>query len=440
MKPDKIKAALNETICSLGNFSWFFASNPQKDFTRKRKMPFEKVITSILAFRNGSLTNELLDVFQFDSRVVSTSAFVQQRSKILPAAFEYLFSAFTKKVEQNKTYKGYRLLAVDGSDIQIPADANDMGSFYPCANGQKSYNLLHLNAMYDLLGHLYVDAILHKSRRSDECGALTAMVDRFDSAENAILLADRGYESYNNLAHIQKKGWKFLIRIKNGATGITSGLVLPKEDAFDVPFQLLLTRKQSNSVKELQKGKNSCKFFPSKARFDYLPKKQKNRDAVVFFKLSFRLVRFPISDTMQETIITNLDADEFPAAEIKRLYAMRWGIETSFRELKYTLGLLHLHSKKVEFIHQEIFAKLTMYNFCESITQSVVIQQANKKHDYKVNFSAAVHICLQFFLGRIAPPNVEAFLARYISPIRRGRKYSRRLTPKAAVSFLYRVA
>ena len=82
----------------------------------------------------------------------------------------------------------------------------------------------------------------------------------------------------------------------------------------------------------------------------------------MFFKLSFRLVRFPISDTMQETIITNLDADEFPAAEIKRLYAMRWGIETSFRELKYTLGLLHLHSKKVEFIHQEIFAKLTMYN------------------------------------------------------------------------------
>ena len=102
MKPDKIKAALNETICSLGNFSWFFASNPQKDFTRKRKMPFEKVITSILAFRNGSLTNELLDVFQFDSRVVSTSAFVQQRSKILPAAFEYLFSAFTKKVEQKQ--------------------------------------------------------------------------------------------------------------------------------------------------------------------------------------------------------------------------------------------------------------------------------------------------------------------------------------------------
>ena len=96
---------------------------------------------------------------------------------------------------------------------------------------------------------------------------------------------------------------------------------------------------------------------------------------------------------------------------------MRWGIETSFRDLKHTLGLLHLHSKKVEFIYQEIFAKHTMYNFCEAITQSVVIQQ-NRKYDYKITFSNAVHICLEFFLGKIPPPNVEALLTRYISSIR----------------------
>lgn len=39
------------------------------------------------------------------------------------------------------------------------------------------------------------------------------MVDR-SAIANALLLADRGYESYNNLAHIQEKGWKFLIRIQ----------------------------------------------------------------------------------------------------------------------------------------------------------------------------------------------------------------------------------
>ncbi len=160
----------------------------------------------------------------------------------------------------------------------------------------------------------------------------------------------------------------------------------------------------------------------------------------MFYDLHFRVIRFPISDTMCETIITNLDAGLFPLSEMKRLYAMRWGIETSFRDLKYTLGLLHLHAKKVEFILQEIFAKLTMYNFCELITQSVVIQQGQRKHTYKINFSDAAHVCFQFFLGNVSPPNVEALLLKFISPIRPGRKDPRKQTQKSAFSFLYRVA
>lgn len=57
---------------------------------------------------------------------------------------------------------------------------------------------------------------------------------------------------------------------------------------------------------------------------------------------------------------------------------MRWGIEPSFCDLKYTLGLLHLHTKKVKFVLQEIFAELAMCNFCELITQSVVIQHGQR--------------------------------------------------------------
>ena len=33
----------------------------------------------------------------------------------------------------------------------------------------------------------------------------------------------------------------------------------------------------------------------------------------------------------------------------------RWGIERSFRKLKYTIGLTNFHAKKVEYILQEIF-------------------------------------------------------------------------------------
>lgn len=53
------------------------------------------------------------------------------------------------------------------------------------------------------------------------------MVDRSD-IKNALVIADRGYESYNNMAHIQEKGWKFLIRVKGRNTGIKSCLDLPQ--------------------------------------------------------------------------------------------------------------------------------------------------------------------------------------------------------------------
>lgn len=439
MKPEAVKKALKDTIQAMTDCKWLFSVRPGKDNTRNRKFPFQRMLSAILAFRGGTLNREIMDFFGLDPSIGTSSAFIQQRAKITPEAFEYLFQHFSNKVDENKLYHGLRLLAVDGSDLQIAANPNDPDSFYPGKDGHKSYNLIHINAMYDLVQHIYVDAILQKSRCTDESGALTDMVDRSD-IENALLLADRGYESYNNLAHIQEKGWSFLIRIKDGIAGITSGLILPELDEFDIPFHLKLTRKQTNSVKLLLKDKNHYKYLPTNVRFDFLPQKSRKHDPAVFFDLYFRIVRFPISDTLCETIITNLDAELYPLPEIKRLYAMRWGIETSFRDLKHTLGLLHLHAKKVEFVHQEIFAKLTMYNFCELITQSVVIQQGQKKHAYKVNFSDAAHICFEFFLRNVPPPIVEAMLMKYISPIRPGRKNIRKPTQKAAFSFTYRVA
>ena len=439
MKPEAIKRALNDAIQAVSNYKWLYSVRPGKDNTRDRKFPFRKMISSILAFRRGTLNREIMDFFGLDPSIGTSSAFIQQRSKILPEAFETLFRHFVSEVDETKLFHGLRLLAVDGSDLQITANPNDPDSYYPGVNGQKAYNLLHINAMYDLLQHTYVDAVVQKSRNSDESGALTNMVDRSD-IEQALLLADRNYESYNNLAHIQEKGWYFLIRIKDNKAGIVSGLILPDKDEFDVPFHLQLTKKQTNSVKQLLKDKNRYKYIPTNSRFDYLPQRSRKHDSTVFYNLSFRIIRFPISDTLCETIITNLDAEKFPLSEIKRLYAMRWGIETSFRDLKHTLGLLHLHAKKVEFILQEIFAKLTMYNFCELITQSVIIQQKQKKYAYKVNFSDAVHVCFEFFRKNVPPPIVEAMLMKYISPIRPGRKDTRKQSQKSAVSFTYRVA
>lgn len=204
MKPKAVKKALFDTIQAIDDYKWFFSVRPGKDNTRNRKFPFRKMIASVLAFRGGTLNREIMDFYGLEPSVGTASAFIQQRAKILPEAFETLFQHFTSKIDEHKLFHGFRLLAVDGSDLQIASNPNDPDSYFPGANGQRPYNLLHLNAMYDLLQRTYLDAILQKRRSTDEAGALTDLVDRSDISK-ALLLADRGYESYNNLAHIQEK-------------------------------------------------------------------------------------------------------------------------------------------------------------------------------------------------------------------------------------------
>ena len=432
--PKHIKSTLHSVIRDMAKHPEDFCYCPEKDFTRKRKLPFEKVLTLLVKMGGHSLRDEMLDSLAFKEKPASVSALVQQRSKILPEALEYLFHKFTDDCHKPKLYRGYRILAVDGSDLQFTPDPNDPLCYFPGVNGQKPYSFLHLNALFDINSGLYLDAVIQKRRAANENAALVNMVERSPIAEPVILTADRGYESYNTLEHIARRGWKYLIRLRE-SRGILTGISLPDGD-FDMTVHLFLTRKQNKSVKELQKQyPGMYRFLPTNANFDFLP-----IGAEEFYPISFRIVRFKISEDSTETLITNLDMESFSAEELKQLYRMRWGIETSFRQLKYTIGLSLFQSKKVEHITQEIYARLTMYNFCELITSHVVIQKKRRKYVYQTNFTAAVHICRQFLRGDVAPPKVEALISSYVVPIRPGRSTPRRAKDIKFNGFFYRIA
>ena len=147
MNPKTAKKALKDAIQAMTDYKWLFSARPGKDNTRNRKFPFQKVIPFILAFRGGTLNHEIMDFFGLDPSAGTSSAFIQRRSAILPEAFESLFHDFSRSVDENKLYRGLRLLAVDGSDLQIAANPKDPDSYYPGVNGQRAYNLLHINAI-----------------------------------------------------------------------------------------------------------------------------------------------------------------------------------------------------------------------------------------------------------------------------------------------------
>ena len=61
------------------------------------------------------------------------------------------------------------------------------------------------------------------------------------SSVPSVFIADRGYESYNNMAHIQQIGQFFLFRCKDiNSNGILRGFDLPDNNQFDFPVSLTL--------------------------------------------------------------------------------------------------------------------------------------------------------------------------------------------------------
>ena len=69
--------------------------NPEKDFTRKRKLTFEIVMQTIISMGGNSIYKELLEINGFDAHTATSSAFVQQPNKLKSTAFEFLLHSFT---------------------------------------------------------------------------------------------------------------------------------------------------------------------------------------------------------------------------------------------------------------------------------------------------------------------------------------------------------
>lgn len=136
--------------------------------------------------------------------------------------------------------------------------------------------------------------------------------------------------------------------------------------------------------------------LPNSIPFDFL-----GTESTAFYEFSARIVRLTLKDGRTQLLITNLDAEQFPLSALRELYARRWGIETSFRELKYTVGLIHLHSRKSDLVLQEIFAAFTVFNFTQAVAWSADEGCGHSKYKRRVNFAHAVYLCCEALRGKV---------------------------------------
>lgn len=378
---NQIKSMFRDACFYVASHLAPYLAAPDKDFSRRRKLPPEMLISFLVSQGASSTGNELDDFFDFHADSPSLSALCQQRDKLKPQALEEVFRQLAASLSKLETPSNYRLFAADGSSFSFFSSTKWASGDYLVSEGHsaKGFYSVHLNALYGLNTHTYMDAVIQPVHFKDEFKAFCTMVDRLETPEGTfdIFMAGRGYCSYNNMAHVLEKKQFFLFRSKDvNVRGVAGHLPVPKEGAFGLCLDIVIKRSHS---KKITASGDYVTFVDAASTFDFVA-----YGSLDTYTIPVRVVRFPLDDGSYECIMINLPADGFTAQDIKRLYFSRWGIETSFRKLKYTIGLSSFHSYKPEFIKQEIWAELIAYNLTETVVNHTAVEnRKNTKHSYK---------------------------------------------------------
>ena len=415
-----------KTINSMQDSPGPYVKDPSRDFSRRRKISLSDLILSTILMENHSLNRELRQFFGRDkAKAPSKSAFIQQRKKLNDDAFPHVLSSLNAIFPFKKKFHGLHLLACDGSDINIPPKPGDHDTYVASNTAGVGYHQMHLNALYDLMEGRYLDVVIQKRAKANERAALVRMVKHNPLAGRCLYVADRGYFSLNVIAQIIHAGQFFLLRMNglNARNSFLRRFPLPDGGQFDQAVSFEATRNSSRPYR----GQPQRFVILRKDRpFDLIPEDDKDST----FPMSMRIIKIRLDGGNDEYLLTNLPESQFDISLIKDIYNMRWGIETSFRYLKYNVALNYFHSCLRELIIQEFYARLILYNVTMLLTGCVKVDQSGRRYRRKVSVSDAVVTCRQFLTQRLKNAEVKELLLKYLTDIRPGRAYPRKVRSK----------
>ena len=291
-------------------------------------------------------------------------------------------------------------------------------------------------ALYDVLNHTYNDFEVETKPKNYEVEMAVRILERMAFPEKTIILADRYYPTNNFIEHLNRKGVKYVLRSKSSNTFREINNLPDEELDVDLHHQVRTTQTKED-LEAFRRGEAAYV-----APYSRVNKERSHWDFEDVCDIHYRCVKIRIKKSLI-TLITNLPREEFPPKVLAELYRLRWEIETSYRDLKYSIGLTDLHAKREDYIYQEICAKFLMYNFCQRIAREVKIPyNPELKHQRKVNLTVAMRITKDFF--REVKCKIETIMddiRRETESYKPGAEDTRKkVKPKSFIPFIYRVA
>jgi hypothetical protein len=382
------------------------------DFSRDRKLNFPKTCLLILNNSKNSLQSAIytfLNESKSKIESISKQAFSERRQNIKPEAFLTLFRGITDSFYNDpdvkpKSFYGMHVFAIDGTTYNLP-NTPDLTEIYGV---QTSQGLPQTQAkgscLYDVLNDLLIDVKMLPIKSSEREIAVEHLKYLIKiKPENNLVLFDRGYPSFELMHFLNKNKISYVMRCSkdNFLTEIRD----MNED--DKVFQL---------ERKLQKTKENA-------------------------SLLMRVVKFPLDNGNEETLITNITDSSYTKEDFKYLYHLRWGIEEKYDEIKNKLKIEAFSGTTPVAVLQDFYATMFLTNLVSHAERDsedelkLKNDSLDKKYKYKINRTMAISSVKISFIELVMADNprkqkrllkrLAKRLINNIIPIRSGRSFPR---------------
>ena len=354
--------------------------NNSKVFVRERKMSFTDYVWYLI-MQKGRTTSMELDEYLKNKNgtykiSISKQAFSKQRQYLKPQIFidiykDYLEDFYHNYPEENKTYKGYNVCAIDGSLFEIP-NTKELREEYKTqknSSGDRESARARVSGIYDVENGFMIDALIKDCGEGEKELAKKNIENAGEiiNLENCIIIFDRGYPGIDLIWYLEKLKIKYIFRL-----------------------QTKMYEKEKNSMK------SNDEWIELDVAGDRL-RKVKNKEVKNELKakktLKVRMSKVVLDTGEIEYLLTNITEDIIAPEEMKETYFKRWQIEIGYDILKNKLHLENFTGRTKITIEQDFYAQIYTFNVLQDIkntnTRRIQEKQKNKnlKYKYKVNIN-----------------------------------------------------
>ena len=323
-------------------------------FSRSRKIKTARdLLHMALAYAVGALS--LRDTAAWATmRGAALSDVAVLRRLRLPAVGTWLHEMVAAVLAQRQPVaaaSGWRVRIIDATVVRSPGNAADY----------------RLHASYDLAGQQLVAVTLSGTSESES-------LRHFAIGPGEVALADRGYLKARDLRDVREAGGHFVVRagwnsarwhradgtlfdlfawldtLDHGAHAESPVMIWPERTARSAFPVRLIARRMTKS--EAEKSRRRARRSASKDQRRVSTQTLKAAEFIL--------------------LVTALDAETFPAADILDLYRRRWQVELAFKRLKSLLGLDELPAKDPDLARTWIYAKLLAHLLAEDLTRQIL--------------------------------------------------------------------